>query len=400
MLKRLLYWLYSNLFSLFVAPVLIVLSFISRFFNKKYDIGIGPEPIVSHKYHKQALENSGYSVETFVISLSHISDQFDKLFINRFPVKSFAYYLTKTSHFYKLKALLYVLFHYKALYFYFHGGVIGFLPGFMWELEPLMYRLAGIKTVVMPYGSDIQEMSRSNNLLYKHYLSIDYPAHRFRRKLIEKKIDLWTTSANCIVSGVEWVDYMYYWDVLMLGHFAIDTDQISPDKKELASSSTADKPFIVFHAPNHAYIKGTLHLERAINKLKKEDFNIELNMLQKVNNNEVLNAIKNADLVADQFIIGWYAMFAIEAMALGKPVLCYLRPDLVKLYEDSLLVSQNEIPIVNCSVDTIYEQIKLLYNDRSLINEIGKKSREFVVSHHSLDAIGKQFSKINQSIGL
>ena len=31
-------------------------------------------------------------------------------------------------------------------------------------------------------------------------------------------------------------------------------------------------------------------------------------------------------MIADQFLIGAYALFAIEGMALGKPVVCYLKP--------------------------------------------------------------------------
>ena len=43
-----------------------------------------------------------------------------------------------------------------------------------------------------------------------------------------------------------------------------------------------------------------------------------------MSNDNVLKAIKNADLVVDQLIIGWYAMFAIEAMVAQNLLVCFL----------------------------------------------------------------------------
>ena len=34
---------------------------------------------------------------------------------------------------------------------------------------------------------------------------------------------------------------------------------------------------------------------------------------------------RDADIVVDQLLAGWYGGFAVEAMALGKPVIAYLR---------------------------------------------------------------------------
>jgi hypothetical protein len=70
------------------------------------------------------------------------------------------------------------------------------------------------------------------------------------------------------------------------------------------------------------------------------------------------------------------------------------------LYEVSGLVHAEEIPIVNCSPLTVKEIITDLYFNRNKIDEIGKRSREFVIKHHSTNAVGKIFDNINRSIGL
>jgi hypothetical protein len=199
----------QSLFELFLTPLLLLTALVARFIPKRIDVGLGPEPIISHVYHKQAFQHYGYSAETFALSVFYITSEFDvradQFLSGRLPGSKYLGYLY-------LIAL--TLLRYRVLYFYFNGGVLGFSQ-WLWRLEPWFYKLANVKVVVMPYGSDVQEMSRSSNLLYKHAISRDYPRHRFNRQRIATKIDLWTRHANHIIAGCDWVDYMYHWDTLM-----------------------------------------------------------------------------------------------------------------------------------------------------------------------------------------
>ena len=110
--------------------------------------------------------------------------------------------------------------------------------------------------------------------------------------------------------------------------------------------------------------------------------------------------MSKADIVADQLIIGWYAMFAIEAMACGKPVICYLKDDLVQLYEEAELIKEHELPFIRCSSKNLKETLKEIIKNREILPEIGKKSREFVIKHHSLESVGKVFDTINRKIDI
>ena len=58
--------------------------------------------------------------------------------------------------------------------------------------------------------------------------------------------------------------------------------------------------------------------------------------------------MQEVDIVADQLIIGWYAMTAIEAMCQGIPVPGYIKPSLQELYEEAGLLEIDELPLVNC----------------------------------------------------
>jgi glycosyltransferase involved in cell wall biosynthesis len=381
----------------FLAPFLFLIAILCKFKGKSIDVGLGPEPLVSHIYHKMALELYGYSAQTFVSDVYFITDKFDvrgdKIFTNKFPrIKNVL------SHLY---VFILSLLRYRCIYIYFNGGGLGIWTSLLWRTEPLLYKLANVKVVVMAYGGDVQEMSRSPNLLYKHAMGIDYPRFRFRRKQIARKIDLWTKYADHIIGGCDWVYYMYHWDTLTLVHFSIDVDDWKPmNKKDNQEYTERNRKLRILHAPNHRAIKGTQFFINAVDELVKEGLDIELIILERVPNEEVKKAMSSVDIVADQLIVGWYAMFALEAMAMGKPVLCNLREDLKYLYEVSGLVHAEEIPIVNCSPLTVKEIITDLYFNRNKIDEIGKRSREFVIKHHSTNAVGKIFDNINRSIGL
>lgn len=367
--------------------ILLPIAIIARFLPKKIDVGLGPHPLINNVYHKIALEKQGYSVETFTFRPYFITNNFD-------IVLSEDHDLSKPWGLLIAQLRLVLLpFKYRILYIYFNGGSLGMTKIFLWRFEPFFYKLAGVKIVVMPYGGDVQEMSRCSNFDFKHTMTVSYPGHKMRRKRIAGQIDLWTKHGDHVLSGCEWVDYMYHWDTLMISHFSIDT--------EIKGKAIEYKPegtFKVLHAPNHRAIKGTDFLVKAIDALKEEGLDIELVMLEKVSNEKVIELIQQVDLVADQFVIGWYAMFAIEAMKHNKPVLCYLRQDLIDLYTGAGLLEDNEIPMINTHWSQIQDNIRTAYNEREKLIAIGKKSREYAVKRHSTEYIGSVFARINKDL--
>lgn len=360
----------------------ILIAALSRFSIRRIDVGLGPENLINNVYFKQALEQQGLKAETFVFHGNFITDDFDVNFHPSLPLLFFLPY-----YFY-----LKILFTYRFLFIYFNGGPLGRKPVLRF-IEPILYKLAGIKTVVLAYGSDVQIMQKSPNLLFKAAMTVDYPWVCKNGKRIAQNIERWTRHADWIISGCEWVDYMTYWDTLTLGHFCINTRRWD--------SSGFPKPantFKILHAPNHPNAKGTPFLREAVEQLQKKGLDIELIILSGVPNSKIHEAMAEADLVADQFVIGWYAFFAIEAMAMKKPVLCYLRFDLLELYETAGLIEQNEMPILNTPIDRISERIEWAYNHRKELIQIGEKGRTFVLKHHDLDPVGKMFVRIMNDI--
>lgn len=373
-----------------ILPFLLCLSLCARVVKKKISVGLGPHPLINNIYHKKALMGCGYTAETFVFEPYYLTQDFDIKSSDLIPffVRFLRpYYLFTIS-----------VFRYGALYIYFNGGPLGVMCVSRF-FEPFLYKLANVKVVVMPYGADVQDMMHGNNLLFKNAMGQDYPNfQKFKRDLVRKNVRLWSEYADHIISGCDWVYYMYHWDTLTLGHFSIDVNDLLPLAAEV---ECPEQPMTILHAPNHARIKGTKHFRRAVEELRAEGFDIELILVEKVPNDELKHLMRKADVIADQLVIGWYAMTALEAMCFEKPVLCYLDPNLLALYvEEGLLCSADDVPIVNCDFMNVKEQIKYLYDNPQERVRIGKAGRKYVEKYHSIENVGQIFDRINQNVGI
>ncbi len=153
---------------------------------------------------------------------------------------------------------------------------------------------------------------------------------------------------------------------------SLDLDEIKPAPFE------EGKPIRILHAPSNEAIKGTRFVKEAVERLQREGYGVALVLVQGKSHEEALKLYRTAHIVVDQLFAGWYGVFAVEAMALAKPVLCYLREsDLEKF-----VPFRSEIPILNVTQKSLYEQLKRLVEDPGLRCELGLKGRAYVEKHH------------------
>jgi glycosyltransferase involved in cell wall biosynthesis len=379
--------LYLTVDVVLLVPLLIITG-LSRFASRPIDVGIGPSPTINSRYHKRCLARFGYSSETFVYHTWYFTRDFD-VNIGRYCPRALGPYV----------CYLFCLFRYKCIYTYFGGGPLGFTT-LLARCEPFLMSLAGIKTVLMPFGADVHVLTRSKNLLVVSGYAQDYPGFRQQRRRTASLLDVWTRGADHIISGCDWVDYMYHWDTLMLSHFAIDTDSFKLEENDQPLDELC-VPLRLIHAPNHRALKGTDHILRAVDDLRSEGIAIELAIAEGIPNERMSSLIHAADVVVDQLVLGWYAMFAIESMALGKPVICHIRPQYRDLYVGAGLIGADELPLIDASIFNIKETLRRLASvTRRELRNIGLRSRSFVEKHHSIEAIGVAFDRINRNLDL
>ena len=356
----------------------------------------GTIPMINMKYHSQAMRRLGYESETVVAHIYdiHSREDYDVLTSELVEGLPFAKHLPRLA-----RRLIepYVTFawaikNFDVFTIYTTGTILRTTPLRHRDLQ-LLHR-AGKKIVLLAYGADVQVMSRFRGLPFKHAMCMDYPQYTRQEAQTLRDMEYCVAHSDHVMSGVDWVDYMPRWDSLNAGHFAIDTAEWTPAPE--SEERDPDAPIVIFHAPNHRELKGTRFLIDACEELVAEGEPIELRLVERVPNTEIRRRLAEADIVADQFIVGWYALFAIEAMAMAKPTLCFLREDLLELY--TLYSFAGECPLVNTPALEIKEQLRPLIHDAARRRGIGLAGRRYVEKNHSLEAVGAMFDGVYREL--
>jgi glycosyltransferase involved in cell wall biosynthesis len=147
---------------------------------------------------------------------------------------------------------------------------------------------------------------------------------------------------------------------------------------------------VVLHAPSSRRRKGTEHVIAAC-----EGLDVELEIVEGLRHDEARRRYERADIVVDQLNAGWYGILALEAMALGKPVLSYLRPEAVAETERELGV---EVPIVPVTKETLRARIAELASSAEERLRIGALSRAYVERVHDADKGADRLVEIYRSL--
>lgn len=173
-------------------------------------------------------------------------------------------------------------------------------------------------------------------------------------------------------------------DARNLYYTVVDTDRLLPAAAPVPSGS---RPLRIGHFPNHGFFKGTRFVEDAVASLVAEGESIELVMISGVPQVEILARMATVDVLVDQLIGGAFGLTAIEAMALGRPVICYLRPGVA-------LANLENCPVVQADPDTIKDVLRRLAREREALAEIGARSRDYVVRNYSIDVFARRLASL------
>jgi glycosyltransferase involved in cell wall biosynthesis len=122
---------------------------------------------------------------------------------------------------------------------------------------------------------------------------------------------------------------------------------------------------------------------------------VELDVVEGVPHEEARERYARADIVVDQLHAGWHGVFALEAMALGKPVVSYLKPDVVERSAEGFGA---RVPIVPATKDTLVEALRPLVESPALRREVGASSRAYVEQVHDVDHVADRLIDIYRSL--
>jgi hypothetical protein len=141
-------------------------------------------------------------------------------------------------------------------------------------------------------------------------------------------------------------------------------------------------------------IKSTHIYVPTVEKLKQNGYNVELVFIKDVPGRVVRYYQMQADIVVDMLTYGFYGANVREAMMLGKPVVCYLRPEWLASIRRELPEFIDQLPIVSATPENVYEVLEDLVRNPEKRREIGRRSREFAIRWHSSQRAAARFDQI------
>ncbi|WP_245208111.1 glycosyltransferase [Sediminibacillus dalangtanensis] len=179
---------------------------------------------------------------------------------------------------------------------------------------------------------------------------------------------------HCIVADEEMYQYVKdYYQKVSIVPLMIDLQKYKPPE---VSRPVQNRPLKIVHAPTSPEIKGTSHVVNAIDKLKSE-YSFEFTLIQKMSHEQARQEYQKADLVIDQLHIGSYGLLAVESMAMGKPVICWISDYMKEKYP-------SDLPLISANPDSIENTLRNLLQHPEQLEEIGQKSRIYTEEHHDM----------------
>ncbi len=145
-------------------------------------------------------------------------------------------------------------------------------------------------------------------------------------------------------------------------------------------------PLRVAHAALSRSRKGTELIVAAC-----AEAGLELDVIENVRHDEVGPRIALADIVVDQLNSGWYGLFAIEAMAHGKPVLGYIHEEAAARTADAFGVA---LPIVRTTKQTLVSDLRRLAASADDRRAKSQQSRAYVERVHDADRMADRLIDI------
>lgn len=346
----------------------------------------GTTPILTLPVLARCDELLGLKSDSLVFTTYYISKNFSiNLTIpEKFAVKAMR--LNNNIHrWFRSVVLYFVMIRYDAVHYFYDRGV---MPGHErfgiedFEIETLSR--AGVKIYTYAYGADVRTRESTLALGPVNFCT-DCPTPGAFCICDEDKLALSLSRLdNRVTARIAMGDMLTYVPGCRNMHYwPLDLDYLKPGPVNWRKGDRLR----IAHAPNHSHFKGTHHLEQALERLKGEGYDVEMIKISGVPNTVVLDMFRTVDLVADQFIGGFHGYTALEAMALGRPVLCFLRaPDMT--------IAPDECPIVNTPPHLVYEVLKAILDGQIDLADLGRRSRLFIERHYSLAAVAARLGHL------
>ncbi len=262
--------------------------------------------------------------------------------------------------------------------FHFHNG-----NSFLTDNADIPFiHAAGKKMIMHHWGSDVRTSWRTKKL-NRYGLP---PGYMSDKDIHERLVRLSRHIQHAVVQDAELYPHVkdYYRHVHIVP-VACEVRRFRPVYPVLGS-----RPLRIVHAPTRPAFKGSRYVEAAITSLKRQ-YPIDYISVQKKSHQEALRIYASADVIIDQLLCGSYGVLTVEAMAMGKPVIAYIR-------EDVRRSQPAELPIIQADPQSIHAVLRGILQQPDRLQVIGRASRVYVERRHDTRVIIPQLQAIYNQI--
>jgi hypothetical protein len=267
--------------------------------------------------------------------------------------------------------------------FHFHYGKT-YLPDALRYSDARWYRRLGSRVVMEVWGSDVRAPSieAARNPFYVNSYGEDDAT-------VRRRLERWAgiTGGHVVAPDDYYREYLQpYFSDIHVSRQRVDTRKLTP----VYPDPGVRVPRLV-HAPSQKAFKGTRYVDEAVEALRRKGLEFEYVEVHGLTHEEARQEYARADLIVDQLCGGAHGVFAVEAMSLGKPVICYILPELIDSYPEGF-------PIINANPETIEPVLEKWLQSPEERYRLGVQSREYAERVHDCRVVAARLEKVYQAL--
>ena len=166
---------------------------------------------------------------------------------------------------------------------------------------------------------------------------------------------------------------------------------MTPDVEPSPARTADGRPFVIVHATNHPGIEGTRHIREAIDRLRGKGHRIEFRFFSGARHDQVLDALKTADLAIGKLKMGYYANAQIESMAAGVPTVTCVR-------EQFMTAALLESGFIFTSLATLEETLEYYLTHPDALAAKRAAARPSISALHDNAALSRRYAGIYERV--
>lgn len=156
-----------------------------------------------------------------------------------------------------------------------------------------------------------------------------------------------------------------------------------------------DRQIRIIHSPTDRATKGSHYIIQALDSLKKR-YDIKVILIENIPHKGALEIYKQADLVIDQVLTGWYGGFGVELMKMGKPVCVFIREEDLKFIPKQMARDLEEA-VINVNPFNIENILEGYLENPGLLYQRSKAGLEYVHRWHDPIYVAKITRSVYES---